>query len=106
MVLPHEEGEVGLKVYPIPKRFYGKAQERNTASLSKFHCWSPHLPSLPIKNRLHRWRKNWAITQASSNCMISIMQGFSWNVMLVKRHRSWPKDMTIVGSNMRRSEQG
>ena len=33
VVLPHEEGEVGLKVYPIPERFYGKASEEE-------HCLS------------------------------------------------------------------
>ena len=101
---------VGLKVYPHSWEVLWKSPKRNTASLTQFHCQSPHLLSFLIKNRVLRQRKNWAITQPSSNCKISIKQGFSWNASWVKRYRSWPKDMTIVRSswlrNMRRSKRG
>ena len=48
VILPHEEGRWGWKCNPIPKRFCGKVQKRNTASLIQFHCPSLHQPFIPV----------------------------------------------------------
>ena len=107
LVLPHEEELVGIK--SLPPFLRGSVEElwkRNTTSLTWFYSQFPCPPSFPIKNRVLRWRKNQAITKPSSDCKILIKQGLNWNAGWVKRHRSWPKNMTIVGSswlrNMRR----
>ena len=67
VVLPWEKEEVGYKCTPTFRRNYGQAQKKSTASLTQFHCWSPHLPSSPIEKRVPRQRKIQAITQHSND---------------------------------------
>ena len=93
-----KRGQWGWKCTPFPKRFCGRVQKRNTASLTWFCCWSLISPS-SMSRRGHPDREGQAFTQPSSFYRMPIKPELNWNVSWSRRHRSWLKDMTIRGSN-------
>ena len=72
VVLPWEEGEMGFKVFSIYERLCGKAQKRNTASPTQFHCQSLQQTLIPIEKRVPRWREDWAFNLPLGFQMTSI----------------------------------
>ena len=95
VVLLHEEGEVGLKVYPIPERFSGKTQKRNTAS-------DPVLQSISLSTLLYHQEQCTQIKEESGYYpTLQQLQDFDQAVIQLKcklgqRHKSWPKDTMII----------
>ena len=109
VVLPQEEGEVGLKVFPHSWEVPWQNSEEEHHFSDPVLLLVPSSTLLPHQEKGTQAEKESGFHQPSSSYKISIKPGFSWNVSWARTHKSWPKDMTIVGShwlgNMRGSEQ-
>ena len=100
VVLPQEEGEMGLKVFPpFPRGSMAKLRRGTLSLWSDFIVSAFNSPSSMSRRGHPRQREDWALTLPSSFHKIPIKQELSWNVSWSRKHRSWLKDMTIVGSN-------
>ena len=88
VILPHEEGVMGLKVFPHSPEVLWQSSEEECHPTDLVSLLIPSSASLPIKKRVARWRKIQAFIQPSRDYKISITPGFSWNANWVKRHRS------------------
>ena len=100
VVLFLEKGEMGLKGFPhFCKRLYGKAQKRSTASLILILLLvSSSVLSSPSRREHPRQREDLGFQlspQASTRCQSSQSSAGVWTGP--GTHRSWLKDMTMVG---------
>ena len=90
VVLPCEEGGVGLKVFPhCPEVLWQSSEEEHYLS-DPVSLSVPSSTLLPHQEEDTQMRKIWVFTQPSSDNKISIKPGFSRNASWVKKHRSWP----------------
>ena len=120
VLLPCKVGEEGLETYCHLQEFLWDSLRGGTPSF-----WS-HLPvSSPCQLLLCHWkraprlregqtiippvprqREGWASTHSLNSYRTTIRPEFNWNMSSSRRHRNWPKGVSISKPNRPRGMQG
>ena len=106
VVLPQEEGEVGLKVFPQFQEDLWQSSEEEHHLSDPISLSILLLAPQPHQEEGTQMEGGSGFHQAFKFYKMQITPVLSQNVSWSRKHRSWLKDMTISGSNRPEDKKG